>query len=46
MKAKSMKNLPRHNYLLELAISSPIRRIKMGEMSKLGWLIGLVKHTR
>jgi hypothetical protein len=38
-----MKNLSRHRDLLcELETSLLMRGIQMGEMSKLGWLIGLV----
>jgi hypothetical protein len=33
------------NLLCELLTSSLIRWIQMGEMSKLGWLIGLVKYA-
>jgi hypothetical protein len=41
-----MKNLSCHTYLLcELVTSLLIRGIQMGEMSKLGWPIGLVKHA-
>jgi hypothetical protein len=41
-----MKNLSRHTDLLcELETSLLTRGIHMGEMSKLGWLIGLVKHA-
>jgi hypothetical protein len=41
-----MKNLSYHTHLLgELLTSLLIKGIKMGEMSKLGWLIGLVKHA-
>jgi hypothetical protein len=41
-----MKNLPHHTDLLcESVTSLLIRGIQMGEMSKLGWLIGLVKHA-
>jgi hypothetical protein len=41
-----MKNLP-HNadILCELVTSLLIRGIQVGEMSKLGWLIGLIKHA-
>jgi hypothetical protein len=36
-----MKNLSRHTDLLcELEISLLMREIQIGEMSKLGWLIG------
>jgi hypothetical protein len=41
-----MKNLSRHTDLLcELGTSLLMRGIQIGEMSKLGWLIGLVKHA-
>jgi hypothetical protein len=41
-----MKNLSRHTDLLcEVETSLLIRGIQIGEMSKLGWLIGLVKHA-
>jgi hypothetical protein len=40
-----MKNLPHHTDLSELETSLLLRKIQMGEMSKLGWLIGLVKHA-
>jgi ABC-type Fe3+-siderophore transport system permease subunit len=41
-----MKNLSHHADLLcEMVTSLLIRGIQMGEMSKLGWLIGLVKHA-
>jgi hypothetical protein len=41
-----MKNLSDHTNLpCELLTSLLIRGIQMGEMSKLGWLIGLVKHV-
>jgi hypothetical protein len=40
------KNLADHTDLpCELLTSLLIRGIQMGEMSKLGWLIGLVKHA-
>jgi hypothetical protein len=38
-----MKNLSRHTDLCELVTSLLVRGIQMGEMSKLGSLIGLVK---
>jgi hypothetical protein len=37
-----MKNLPHH---AEHPCEFLIRGIQMGEMSKLGWQIGLVKHA-
>jgi hypothetical protein len=40
-----MKNLLHHTDLCQLVTLLLIRGIRMGEMSKLGWLIGLVKHT-
>jgi hypothetical protein len=41
-----MKNLSRHTDLLyELETSLLIRGIQVGEMSKLGWLIGFIKHA-
>jgi hypothetical protein len=40
-----MKNVSCHSDLLELVASSPISRIQRGEISKLGWLMGSVKHT-
>jgi hypothetical protein len=41
-----MENLSRHTDLLcELETSLLIRGIQIGEMSKLGWLIGLIKHA-
>jgi hypothetical protein len=33
------------NLPCELLTSSQIKGIQIGEMSKLGWLIGLVKHA-
>jgi hypothetical protein len=41
-----MKNLSRHTDLFEWETSLLTRGIQIGEMSKLGWLIGLVKHTK
>jgi hypothetical protein len=39
-----MKNVSRHTDLLcEIGTSLLMRGIQIGEMSKLGWLIGLVK---
>jgi hypothetical protein len=40
-----MKNLSLHTDLRELETSLLVRGIQLGEMSKLGWLIGLVKHA-
>jgi hypothetical protein len=41
-----MKNLSHHTDLLcELVTSLLIRGIQMGEMSRLGWLIGLIKRA-
>jgi hypothetical protein len=40
-----MKNLSRHTDLCDLETSLLINGIQTGEMSKLGWLIGLVKHA-
>jgi membrane protein CcdC involved in cytochrome C biogenesis len=40
-----MKNLSRHTDLRELVTSLLIRGVQMGEMSKLGWLIGFVMHA-
>jgi hypothetical protein len=41
-----MKNLSRNADLLcEIETSLLTRGIQIGEMSKLGWLIGLVKHA-
>jgi hypothetical protein len=41
-----MKNLSRHtDHLRELETSMLMRGVQIGEMSKLGWLIGLVKHA-
>jgi hypothetical protein len=41
-----MGNLSRHTDLLcELGTSLLMRGIQIGEMSKLGWLIGLTKHA-
>jgi hypothetical protein len=41
-----MKTLSCHTDLLcELVNSLLIRGIQLGEMSKLGWLIGLIKHA-
>jgi hypothetical protein len=40
-----MKNLSRHTELYDLVTSLLIREIHMGEVSKLGWLIRLVKHA-
>jgi hypothetical protein len=41
-----MKDLSRHtDHLCELVASLLIRGIQMGETSKLGWLVGLVKHA-
>jgi hypothetical protein len=43
---KPMKNLSRHTVLLcELESSLLMRDIQTAEMSKLGWLFGLVKHA-
>jgi hypothetical protein len=43
---KPMKDLPRHTELLcELETLLLMRGIQIGEMSKLGWLIGLVEHA-
>jgi hypothetical protein len=42
-----MKNLSRHTHLLcELETSLLMTGIQIREMSKLGWLIGLVKHAK
>jgi hypothetical protein len=38
-------NLSCHSDLFESATSSLIRGIQMGQMSKLGWLIGLFTHA-
>jgi hypothetical protein len=41
-----MKNLSRHTDLLcELQTSLLLTGIEVGEISKLGWLIGLVRHA-
>jgi hypothetical protein len=40
-----MDNLGHHTDLFELVTSSPIRGIRMGEMSKLGRLIALLIHA-
>jgi hypothetical protein len=40
-----MKNLSRHIAVCELVTSLLIKGIQMGGMSRLGWLIGLVKHA-
>jgi hypothetical protein len=41
-----MKNLSRHtDHLCELVTSLLMREIQVGEMSELGWLIGLVKRA-
>jgi hypothetical protein len=41
-----MKNLSRHtDHLCELVTSLLIRGILLGEMSEMGWLIGLDKHA-
>jgi hypothetical protein len=41
-----MKNLSRHTDILcALETSLLMRGIHIGEMSKLDWLIGLIKHT-
>jgi hypothetical protein len=40
-----MKNLSRHTELFGIFTSLLIRGFQMGEMSKLGWLIGLGKHV-
>jgi hypothetical protein len=42
---KPNKNLLGHSDIFELITSLLIRWIQMWEMSKLGWLIGLVKHA-
>jgi hypothetical protein len=42
---KTYDNLSGHNDLFGLATSLLIKGIQMGEMSKLGWLIELVKHA-
>jgi hypothetical protein len=40
-----MKNLSRYTNLFLLETSLLMRGLQMGEPSKLGWLIGLVKHA-
>jgi hypothetical protein len=40
-----MKNLSHHTDLCKLETSLLIRGIQMGELSNLGWLIGLVKYA-
>jgi hypothetical protein len=41
-----MKNLSRHTDLLCELVTSLLRRVfQIGEMSKLDWPIGLVKHA-
>jgi hypothetical protein len=41
-----MKNLSRHTDLLcELETSLLMKGIQIGEITKLGWPIGLVKHV-
>jgi hypothetical protein len=40
-----MKNLSRHTDLCDLLTSLLMRGIQIGEMSRLSWLIGLVKHA-
>jgi hypothetical protein len=40
-----MKNLSCHSDIFKFVTSLLIRRIQMGEMSKLGWLIDSVKHA-
>jgi hypothetical protein len=41
-----MKIVSRHTYILcELETSLLMKGIQIGEMSKLGWPIGLVKHA-
>jgi hypothetical protein len=41
-----MKNVSHHaDILCELETSLLMREIQIGEMSELGWLIGLVKHA-
>jgi hypothetical protein len=41
-----MTNLSRHkNVLRKLVTSLLIREIQVGRMSKLDWLIGLIKHV-
>jgi hypothetical protein len=40
-----MKNLSCQADLFELVTSLLMRRIQMGEISKLGWLTGLVRHA-
>jgi hypothetical protein len=43
---KLVKSLSHYtDFLCELVTSLLIRGIQMGEMSKLGWLIGFLKHT-
>jgi hypothetical protein len=41
-----MKNLSRQTDLCELETLLLMRGIQIGEMSRLGWLIGLVKHAK
>jgi hypothetical protein len=40
-----MGNLRCHGVPLDLVTSSTIRGIQMGEISRLGWLIGVFKHS-
>jgi hypothetical protein len=40
-----MKNLTERTDFYELLTSLLIRGINMGVMSKLGWLIGFIKHA-
>jgi hypothetical protein len=42
---KAMNNLPRHTAFYELVTSLLTRGIQMGDITKLRWLTGLVKHT-
>jgi hypothetical protein len=40
-----MENLSRYTDLCELETTLLMRGIQIGEMSKLGWLIGLIKRA-
>jgi hypothetical protein len=44
-KRVKLKNLSRHTDVFDVVSSSLMKGIQMGEMFKLGWLIGSVKHA-
>jgi hypothetical protein len=40
-----MANLRYHGHLFGLVTPSLIRGVQLGEISRVGWLIGIFKHT-